>query len=385
MFDDSRVFEGAYHDGRRAGAEPAKVTLEDTGLRIQAMDGSPRAFWAFSQLVRYPNDAEGRLRIGLTRGSEARLAIADRAFADALKSKAPQLFRKGGIRATLRLALGLGLLSAVLLGAAYFGVPRAAEEIAPHIPPGIEMQIGARYYQSVLHLWPACTPQPRAAHALKDLAARLLGNTKLPFDVTIDIIDMRIENAFALPGGHVLFTRRMLERMNSPDEFAGVLAHELGHVVEHHAMIGVIQQTGMGVLLQVLTGGSSGSGEAVLNTAGEIATLSYTRRLEGRADAHGLAMLKEAHINPAAIADLFERLEKAHADDEGFALPAFLSSHPPTPERMALARAATDSMAKPALSAEDWTAVKMICESKAEGMDRPPDGPLAKGKPKRPK
>jgi predicted Zn-dependent protease len=376
MFDESRVFEGIYHDGRRAGAEPARVTLEDTGLRIQGADGSPRAFWPFGQLVRHPDDAEGRMRLGLAKGSEARLAIADPGFAEALKNKVPRLFRKGGVRATLLLALVLGTMSAALIAATYFGVPRAAEEIAPHIPPEVEARIGTRYYQSVLRVWPACTQQPRASHALKDLATRLLGPTKLPFDVTVDVIEMRIENAFALPGGHVLFTRQMIDRMNSSDELAGVLAHELGHVVEHHAMIGVIQQTGMSVLLQVLTGGSSGSGEAVLNTAGELATISFTRRLEGRADAHGLAMLKAAHINPAPIADLFERLEKAHPDDTGFTLPAFLSSHPPTPDRIALARAAADPSAKPALSAEDWAAIKAGCVSQAEG----PDGPVVKGK-----
>ena len=373
MSEAGASFEGIFNDGRKAGAEPVQIRIKADGLLIESARGVDLAFWLYKDLLRHPDDAEGHMRLGLVQGSEARLVIADPAFSDALRAKAPHLFRKSGFRGTLRLALGFALLSAAVIGGAYFGLPRAAEEIAPFIPPSVETRIGARYFRSMAQLWPACPQEGRAQHALKDLTQRLLGKTGVPFDVTVDVIDMKIENAFALPGGHVVFTHMIIARMETPEELAGVLAHELGHVVERHAMIGVIQETGMNVLLQLLTGGSSGSSEWALNTAGNLAALSYTRRLEARADAHGLAMLKDAGINPRGIGDLFDRMEKAHEGETGLALPPFLSSHPPTPERIAQARAAANPSAKPALAPEDWAAVKALCMPK-------PAEPAAKDK-----
>jgi Zn-dependent protease with chaperone function len=358
------AFDGIYNDGRQAGAEPVRVLIKADGLLIETLRGSDLAFWPFDEIERHPDDEEGRIRLGSAKGGDARLAVSAAGFAAELRAKAPHLFRKGGVGSTLRLALLLGLLSAGVIGGIYLGIPRAAETVAPLIPPSVETRIGASYIRSVKQLWPACAQDGRARQALQDLTNRLLDKTKIPFAVSVDVTDMKIENAFALPGGHILFTRMIIARMESPDELAGVLAHELGHVVERHAMIGVIQQTGMAVLLQVLTGGSSGSSEWALNAAGSLATLSYTRRLEARADAHGLEMLKQAGINPRGIADLFERLEKERAGKTGLGLPPFLSSHPPTQARIALARAAADAPGKPALSPEDWAAVKALCAPK---------------------
>lgn len=364
MSNAPHEYEGIYNDGRKAIGTPVRIRIETGQLVIVAASGEVLAHWPFDELVRLAEDTDGHLRLGLAEGSEARLTIADPAFQAALATQLPALFRKKGFGATLRLAFLLAVLSVAVIGGSYYGLPRAAEQLAPLVPPPVETNIGGHYYSSLIQTFPACPLEKNVEQALRGLTQRLTGKANVPFDITVDIIPMTMANAFALPGGHVIVTDKLLDYMQSPDEFAGILAHELGHVVERHAMIGVVHNTGLNLIIATLTGGSSGSGEWVVNSAGTLASLQYSRRLERRADERGFAMLKEAGISSAGFGDLFERIEKAEPEETSLFLPPFLSSHPPTPERIAAARQANAASGKPALEAADWEALKTACKPK---------------------
>ena len=168
-------------------------------------------------------------------------------------------------------------------------------------------------------------------------------------------------NAVALPGGKVLLFQGLIDEAKSPDEVAGVLAHEIGHVRNRHVMQGLLRQTGLAVVL----GGFDGSGGGQLNSM--LAT-TYTRESEREADNHSLKAMKTAAISPRATSDFFRRLSAmdgsgAIRDDGQRAITNYMSSHPLSDDRRRLfnKNVIKDKTYHPALTDAEWLSVKTMC------------------------
>jgi predicted Zn-dependent protease len=204
---------------------------------------------------------------------------------------------------------------------------------------------------------------PASKVALDRLTQRLTAAASdKPMGVRVVLLDWALVNAFALPGGQVILTRGLVQRAGSSDEVAGVLAHELGHTLELHPEVGIIRALGLATAAQLALAGSQG----MLSNVGLILTqLRYTRIAEREADAHALRILKGAGISAKGFGDFFERLEdKPPAEDAGKSLSdleMILRTHPPTAERIAMVRAQPAYPATPALSADDWRALRDAC------------------------
>src|SRR6185369_12453990 len=121
--------------------------------------------------------------------------------------------------------------------------------------------------------------------AVQSMLTRLDPGRRL--DVEIRVVNIDIPNAFALPGGVVLLTRGLLEGAESPEEVAGVLAHELGHVLHRHALSHMIRNALLGGAWATTLGDYSGLLVIDPKTAYEAATLKYSREAEAEADATG--------------------------------------------------------------------------------------------------
>ena len=133
-------------------------------------------------------------------------------------------------------------------------------------------------------------------------------------------------------------------------------------------MIGVVENAGLNAVITLLAGGSNST---IVGGAGTLAQLSYSRRLEARADAHGLALLDQAKIGTKGLATLLNRLEKKQKDEIGFTIPAILNSHPPSPEREARAAAADLPGTTPAMDVAAWAAIKAACVKPPESAAKP--------------
>jgi predicted Zn-dependent protease len=157
------------------------------------------------------------------------------------------------------------------------------------------------------------------------------------------VVDDPAVNAFALPGGYVYVTRGLLVLVNSEDELAGVIAHEIGHVAARHS----VQQISRAAPLAVVTGlgavvtgiVSPTLGRAVGGagaTASEVILAPYNRDQEREADRVGQDIMAAAGWDPAALSTFLRTLgrgEELSAD--GRRRPSLLDSHPSTPERVA--------------------------------------------------
>jgi predicted Zn-dependent protease len=145
-------------------------------------------------------------------------------------------------------------------------------------------------------------------------------------------------NAFALPGGFVYINRGVLERASNMSEVAGVLGHEIEHVVRRHSVKQMEQAQGANVgvgILCALTGVcQSGVAQAAINIGGTAVFAKFSRTDEVQADEGGFNNLIRAGINPRGMYTFFQKLLAEERQGSGGAA-AWFSDHPGTSDRIA--------------------------------------------------
>ena len=143
-------------------------------------------------------------------------------------------------------------------------------------------------------------------------------------------------NALALPGGVIYVTDELVNLAPDDDAIIGVLAHELGHIERRHLMRRLFASAVVGATAAVLFGDVS---TVVAALPAILIELDYSREMEREADAFAIELLRANGISTGSLATLFERMQEVHdkrRPDRNW--PTYLSTHPPTPERIELFR-----------------------------------------------
>lgn len=321
-------------------AEGAHFTLEDDAL-------APRSY-RFADLVALDRQG-GDTVFGLKGDPGWRLGFAGDPPGE-LSGVLPRVARYGAVIDRFGLwpsALVLGLIAAAVV----FGVAQAPSLLARLVPRSVERQLGEAM---VGDFGGQLCRKADSDVVLTKLATRL---GAAPDEVEIGVVNLPVVNAITLPGGRILIFDGLLRGALSPDELAGVIGHELGHVSHRDVLESLLRQLGLSVLLGGLDGHIAGYTNALLATA-------YSRDAEARADDYAIAALGEAHISPAATAGFFRRLsgEKGKPSRSAIVL-NYLATHPIPANRadkfLAAGRGRADFT--PALSAEDWAILRDAC------------------------
>lgn len=195
---------------------------------------------------------------------------------------------------------------------------------------------------------------------VEETGRRLLAtrSERTPYELRFHVVRDDAVNAFAFPGGVVVVNTGLLARAGTPDEVAGVLAHELAHVLERHSLEAALDRVGVLVALGVLV--DSGASLFELQTALSLLDLKFSRDHEREADAIGLEMLHAAGLDPTAMGTFFERLAREGGDLPG-AL-QLLTTHPASVERAeALAERASELSPvprRPLVTPARWAALQ---------------------------
>jgi predicted Zn-dependent protease len=202
--------------------------------------------------------------------------------------------------------------------------------------------------------------EPRLVEYIESICMRLAQATgRADISWQWSIADEADANAFALPGGWIYVTRGLLALANREDEVAGVLAHEMAHVVERHAVSRVGAATPLAILFGVPSGilsMVSPSLGGIVGGAGRVvsglALAPYSREQEREADRVGIALAARAGWDPSALADFLGTLERAEILAGGASRrPSFFATHPSLPDRVAhietLARSLSPAPASP--------------------------------------
>jgi predicted Zn-dependent protease len=138
--------------------------------------------------------------------------------------------------------------------------------------------------------------------------------------------DDKTVNAFALPGGQIFITRALLRDLKTPGQLAGVLGHEIGHVLERHSNQQMAKQSFFQTL--AAAGGVAGGDQQsarMAQTVAQLATMKYGREDEIEADEWGVRLTAMAGYDPRAMIGVMEVLEAA---SHGQSPPEMLSTHP---------------------------------------------------------
>ncbi len=188
---------------------------------------------------------------------------------------------------------------------------------------------------------------------VRQIAAEILGAAgPQPFAYEFFVVDDAEINAFAGPAGHVYVHTGTILKARNVSELAGVMGHEIGHVVHRHVAENYDKQraAGIGHQLLVVGAGILGGGTAAeaVNLGGGLTAMlvlnSFGREAEREADGFALEVLPRAGYDPRGMVSFFETL-RAEGGGRG---PAFLSSHPTTEERIAASQATLARSSLPA-------------------------------------
>jgi len=359
-------FAGLFTDGKSAARHDVSVELTAHGLAISGLT-LPALNWSY-QALRL-SETDGRhapVRVTHEADDDARLVVADPEFLPALLAYVPELNpRRRGRRRAAQIIFGSVVGIALVGGVLWFGLPLLAKPIAAIVPQAFQDRLGEQVIAFVGGKRATCA-DPAGAQALERLGDRLQAGLERPPRADIRVVDSPMVNALAAPGGHIVVFRGLLEKAESADEVAGVLAHEMGHVVHHHSMQALVRHYALSLVVTVLTGNDA----FLANTGTLLLQFAYSRDAEAEADATALDILDGAGLRSDGLAHFFARLEKGEKTDGG-SLSRYVSTHPPTNERIAALNNHPAQPRRPdgkpqeltpALSAADWAALKAICK-----------------------
>ena len=365
------AFLGHYLDGRTAARRPASIRLAATGLEIM-IEGGARLWWPFREIHQTQGFYAGE-QIRLERGAPLPeiLLVDDSAFLQALHTTASGLGRRfhNPRRRRARLLFTIGAAAtAIAAGSALYvwGIPAAAAILAAHVPVSWEERLGQAAVEQLTASRRRCVDPEREAAIDAIVKLLLAPRPSVPYTFRVTVVDDQTVNAFAVPGGQVILLRGLLERTRTPEELAGVLAHELQHVLQRHATRLLLQHASTGLLLAAVSGDITGVMAYGIESARVLGTLRYSRHIESEADTEGLRMLLAAKVDPQGMIAFFETL---HAGERGLPTATrYLTSHPLAAERVEnLKRLAASAPKKfrPLLPDQDWRDVRRVCGARS--------------------
>jgi len=342
--------DGVWHyDGRTARRRFPALTIVPDGFLLTQEDGEDGPIAWADLVARDPSG--GDPVFGLKDRPGWRLGFTG-TIPPEIAARLPRAERYG--RLVDRHGLGratavFGAIAAVIL----FGVLSAPRWIAPYVPSSWERRLGDAM---VGDLGGRLCNGPGGQAAL-DALVHKLDPAGQPLAVRVANIPM--VNAVALPGGKIMIFSELLKEAKSPDELAGVLGHEIGHVRHRDVVQALLRQAGLSVVLGGLGGDAGGSFNALL-------AATYSREAESHADRNAVDALAAAGISPLGTAGFFARLGKMEAKlgPASMAL-GYVSSHPLSSarERVFSHSAIPGRAYAPALTPDQWKALVDICRN----------------------
>jgi predicted Zn-dependent protease len=199
-----------------------------------------------------------------------------------------------------------------------------------------EVALGLQAAPEMAQQFGGLHPDERAQAAIKQVCGRIVqqseaGKSGYPFDCHV-LADPQTVNAFALPGGQVFITAALLDRITTEGQLAGVLGHEIAHVVARHGAEHIAKQqltqglTGAAVLATYDPSNPSSQGSAaVAMLVGQLVNMRFGRADELESDRLGVQFASEAGYDPRAMVQVMQILAEAGGPSRQ---PEFFSTHP---------------------------------------------------------
>jgi len=223
----------------------------------------------------------------------------------------------------------------------YFGStsenPLTGEKQRVAMTPEQEVALGYKSAPQMAAQMGGLSQNEKARVLVRQLGEKLVAQSfaaKSPYKFSFHVLaDPRTVNAFALPGGPIFITEGLLRLLKSEAELAGVLGHEIGHVIARHSSERLAkQQLTQGLLGALVVGSGDYTTAQIGQVVGSMINMSYGREDELESDALGIRIMAEAGYDPRAMIRVMEVLANASG---GSRQPEFFSTHPAPENRTA--------------------------------------------------
>ncbi len=339
-------FAGSLFDGRSSQKHLVDVELTPQAIILKAPGDKPIR-WAYPQL-RWAADTSPFHIEHCAEGDEGleTLVVDDPDFYRSVLEIAPKSFSSRENESKFNWKLySVGIL--VLIFSAYVFIKTVpsflADQMVEKIPIEWEVTVG----QSILKMLPvAQKPDPEVLKVLQDtvdfLKQSLPGN---PYDLKVYILPVEQVNALALPGGPIVIFEGLIDKAESPEELAGVLAHEIQHILLRHSTRGILRNLAKSMLVTLFLGDVNSVMEGIVQLAGQLETLGLSREMEAEADQKGMELILAANIDPHGMIRIFKKLmqedfsqkklPKGKPVSEENDISSYFSTHPSSQNRLA--------------------------------------------------
>ncbi|HRV82762.1 MAG TPA: M48 family metallopeptidase, partial [Planctomycetota bacterium] len=301
---------------------------------------------------------EGGALIATDPGSKTSVVCDDPEFLRALETVAGNelneaISRLEGLKVSSRGQHLFGcFLALVFTGLLLWSLPsmfhKAIRTTVAALPTSVDKAIGENVQEAMETGGPVLDDEAIRA-PLQTLLDRLTPHAPLEgIEYQFRVVRSDVSNAYALPGGYITIFSGLIEQSATPEQVAGVLAHEIAHVERRHGLHRVAQQAGMMASMALLVGDLSGLEAIAVKVFTMQQGAAYSQEQETEADLEGVRILIDAGINPEGLVQFFE-LMRAEVGDVPAAM-SWVSSHPRFDERIAAIRADLATRALP----EQW-------------------------------
>lgn len=342
-----------FYDGKSASRHDVILSLSISGFTLRSESGDRLAYWTLADCtitgedpkhdsVRLSNDKHPGARL-VVEGPEA-LKLSN-AVKRATRDK--RRFRAIHLLFALPMAMVIGLIVFALYG------PPLADKVLGYVPHAFDHRIGELVFDELKNELMFCDDQEGQA-ALAKIVDRLNKASNSPFEFKVAVAASGEVNAFALPGGRIVFLDGLIKEAQTPEEVAGVLAHEMSHVIKRHGVSGLLKQLGLQFLLFAGTGDTN----SVINFGSTLVEMSMSRTQEAEADLVGADILARAKISVSGLRSFFTRIEEKND------LPSFIelvSTHPHGDKRANALQDPPGFKGTRLLTTKEWNALKNMC------------------------
>ena len=310
------VFDDALESGRMGGT----VSFDSQGVSLTQHDGSRAWSIGWHEVTVTEGGASGKMlffrhrETGVMIFTEAKGALeaAEQAagagyeaiWVEVRAHASKRRFSEGGLWGLLLASVVLGIWG--LFWLASDGVDYAVQQM----PTSVDRTLGDSAKDSMSDFGePVKDEEVRALCMAIFDALKVHAPQDQGFEYRLEVLQNEMPNAFAMPGGQMVILTGLLEILDTPEEVAGVLAHELAHVYRRHSLKRLLQATGLITLGQIAMGDVAGAAGMLAGAAGMAALQHYSREAEEDADRQGTELMHRAGIDPENLAEAFRKLQ----------------------------------------------------------------------------
>ena len=318
------VFDDALESGRMGGT----VSFDSQGVSLTQHDGSRAWSIGWHEVTVTEGGASGKMlffrhrETGVMIFTEAKGALeaAEQAagagyeaiWVEVRAHASKRRFSEGGLWGLLLASVVLGIWG--LFWLASDGVDYAVQQM----PTSVDRTLGDSAKDSMSDFGePVKDEEVRALCMAIFDALKVHAPQDQGFEYRLEVLENEMPNAFAMPGGQMVILTGLLEILDTPEEVAGVLAHELAHVYRRHSLKRLLQATGLITLGQIAMGDVAGAAGMLAGAAGMAALQHYSREAEEDADRQGTELMHRAGIDPGKSRRSISKASGASKRDVG--------------------------------------------------------------------